>query len=66
MEIIIVSTVIFSLAVLALSIGTILDGRKLKGHCGGPSIYDGEGCIKDSQGNKIQSCPECSCEADKA
>lgn len=63
MEVVIVSTIIFTLAVLALSLGTVLGGRQPKGQCGGSAIHE-ESCIKDDEGNKIQSCPQCSCESE--
>jgi len=64
MEVILISMVVFSLAVLGLSIGVILNGKQIKGHCGGNLSIDT--CIKDSQGNKIQSCPECNCEVESS
>lgn len=63
MEIVLISTLIFTLAVLALSLGTILGGRPPKGQCGGSMVHE-ESCIKDSEGNKIQSCSQCSCESE--
>ena len=63
MEVVIVSTIIFTLAILALSLGTMLGGRQPKGQCGSSSLHE-ESCIKDSEGNKIQSCPQCSCETE--
>ncbi len=51
---------IFAIAMFFLSIGVILTGKQIEGHCGGAAI--GENCIKDARGRKIVNCGSCSCE----
>lgn len=63
-EIYILSLLVFIVAVCALSVGVLVSGKQLKGHCGTPT-FD-EGCIKDSQGAKIISCGSCSCELERS
>ncbi len=41
MEIFVFSVVFFALAMLAMAVGVILGGRRLRGSCGGPG---GEAC----------------------
>lgn len=62
MELYIISALVFALAVLGLSIGVIVSGKQVQGHCGG-SAHVEEQCVRDNQGNKIQSCPTCDCDA---
>ncbi|MCP4753481.1 MAG: hypothetical protein GY866_21535 [Proteobacteria bacterium] len=61
MSMLFASIVVFSIAMLGMSVGVIFSKNvAIKGHCGEPTLL--EGCIKDSQGNKIRSCATCDCE----
>ena len=60
MEQYVASLIAFGVAVFLLSVGVIFGDRKIKGHCGSPSLK--EGCVKDIHGNKIASCDSCDCE----
>ena len=50
MQILFLTFVLFSLAVLAMTVCVLISGRNLRGSCGGPSCE----CV--NQGNEIGSC----------
>lgn len=61
MIIYIATIMIFALAILGLSVGMIVKGKQIKGHCGGNPV-PADKCIRDKYGNKIQNCSHCDCE----
>jgi hypothetical protein len=63
METYFATLLLFLLAVTGLSLGVIFKGKQIKGHCGGGAFEDK--CIRDSEGNKIESCSDCSCESER-
>ena len=52
MQTLILTFVVFLLAVLAMALGVMVTGRSLKGSCGGPSCK----CVAD--GDDVLSCGE--------
>ncbi len=59
---ILLAMAIFAVSMVGLSLGVIINGRQIKGHCGGnPELPDS--CVKDAQGNKVISCFDCDCES---
>lgn len=50
METLVLTFVLFAVAVLAMTAGVLISGRSLKGSCGGPS------CQCTSKGKEIGSC----------
>lgn len=52
METLLLTTVAFLLAVLAMALGVMVTGKSLKGSCGGPTCK----CVAD--GDDVLSCDE--------
>lgn len=52
MTTVILTIVVFAVAMLALSVGLIIAGKSIKGHCGGPS------CTCATEGKDITQCSE--------
>ena len=61
MGVYIAAILIFGLSMFFLSLGLILNGRQIEGHCGGAALD--ETCIRDAHGRKIVSCGSCNCES---
>lgn len=59
METYLAALLIFAVSMVFLSLGTLISGRQIKGHCGEAALD--ESCIQDSHGRKIISCGSCSC-----
>ncbi len=64
MEVFILTLLIFAISVTGLSIGVILKGKQIKGHCGGATLDDGCGgdCNVNGADSCIEACADCSCE----
>lgn len=63
METYLATVVLFALAMTGLSLGMIFRGKQIKGHCGGAVTE--QKCVRDSQGNRIEACPNCDCETER-
>jgi hypothetical protein len=50
METLILTFLLFAVAVLVMTAGVLISGRSLKGSCGGPS------CTCNNEGKEIGSC----------
>ncbi len=64
MTVFIAAFIVFSLAMLGLSIGVVFsDNVKIKGHCGGEAKKETlSQCIRGEDGRKIVDCDHCDCE----
>ncbi len=49
MEIMLLTLAAFALLMLAMAVGVIVDGRRLKGSCGGPGAAD---CLCEIEGRR--------------
>ena len=52
---ILITIAAFAIIMTAMAVGVIVANRRLRGSCGGPTVFDDAG--------EPMTCPDCTCEA---
>lgn len=62
MELMLITTVVFSIVVLMMAIGAMVSGKCIKGSCGGEEIYGNDGELLNCETCPVRQRGECDSE----